>query len=156
MNKKNICLEILFILSASLFGVFYKYFLTSETLNNYNSLVMSDFVTKSNVKPPYIKIFLEIIILLVILDIILVFILNKISKDKNMFIKISNYIPLIIGIILSAPLLYINKYISYFVIFVSLLVYLFIFIRKTNNKLIWVIFVLVTLLKIYGIYLISY
>ncbi len=158
MSRKNIFLNILFIFFLSLFNTLYKYIIVTENISSLNSSFGSAFMTTSNIKPPYQKIFLFSLITLLIIEIILVFILyfaNKKEIDKSiLFNKLSNFLPIIVSLICGLGLVFVNKVVSFIVLFIGLIIYLY-FVYKNFNKKSFIIILVFIIAQIFILHYIS-
>ena len=156
--KKNIFLTSLFIILVSIYNVLYKYIIVKENTLNYSNSFGSSFITTSSVKPPYLQIFLTSLLCLIIIVFLLIITLYFINKKEItktiIFNKLSKLVPLIVSLIVSLFLLFINKIFSYIVIVIGLMAYLF-FMNKEFNKKSNIIIIIFILIMIYLLYLIS-
>ena len=160
MKKKNILLNFLFIFLLSLYNVLFKYIIFTENITRFNSSSFgSAFITTSIVKPPYLKIFLFSFLCILTMEILLIFSLFYISKKKIkkyvIFNNLSIYLPLIVSIIVSSGLLFLNKIFGLIVLFIGLIVYLFFIYKKMSDKKLFIVTLVFILLMIYLLYFIS-
>lgn len=156
---KNIILAIMNIILLSIFNVLFKYVCVQNELNSYNanSSVIGGYITTSNVNVQYLKIFIFSIILTTILFILTIIII-KMNTNNSIYKIISklNNLILFIFIIISTPLLYLNTIVSFFILIIGFIIYMYSIYKVFEfKKYIFIIF-LITILYLLVFYFISF
>lgn len=161
MNRKNIFLNILFILLASSFNVLYKYITVNENMYRYNlsSSFGISFITSSKVEPPYVKIFLLSLMCFIFIYGFLIYVLYYLNKKNlskmDIFNKLSNLFPLIVAIIIGILLIFINIIYSFICVSIGVFIYLFLTYKEFSNKKNLFFIILFIVIMIYILYFIS-
>ena len=155
---KSIILFINIIL-ISLFNVLFRYFNVRSDLNSFNSnsSVVSGFITTSNVNVPYLKIFIFSFVLSGLLFLLIIFILKKCSGDSffTVISKLNNLL-VFIFIIISIILLQFNSTISFFVLIIGFILFLYYMYKEFCFKKYIYLICLILILYFLTFYFISF
>lgn len=142
---KSILLKIMYYITISSYLALNKYIIYKNSVENYQNGTgfMGMYMVKSSESINYINIFILSFTTIFLIDFIMniiTFYINK-MKFKEIFIKTSNHLPLIICIIISSGLLFINVALSYITLLIGYLIYFYILNKNINKKTIFIIII---------------
>ena len=152
---KSILLKITYYIIVSSYITLNKYIICKNSLENYQNGTgfMKMYTVKSSENINYINIFILSLVTTFLIDFIMNIITFYISKIKykDLFIKISKYLPLIICIIISSGLLFVNVALSYITFLIGYILFFYNLNKNINKKnlLIIILFNIINLFILY-------
>ena len=155
---KIIFTKIIYYLSLSGFNTFYKYMCVKQTTEDYylNTEFMGMYKTTSEVKIPYMNIFILSLVTIFLIDFIITIIVFYISKKniKEVISNLSNYFKYIFLIICSFMAIYISVPLSLFLIIIGLIIYI-LNLKKYFDRKVLIVISILNVLNLLLLYYIS-